>query len=335
VKSFSGFSERQDRTSDLFYARWAAVLLTVALPALGAGCVTANFTQPIASFQKSVNTSSAVIGEYFTNLNDFERRLYLDGRALDPELPVENTDASGQPTPLLGQYFQAASIKARMDSVVLLGVYAQRLTELAASKAPEQFSENAKALGASLTSLNKTFADLSDQKQDQTAASYIKPVSALIGSIGRIYLEQQRDKAIREAINSGAPAVRTILQLLEHDLIEVVKPLQITGLKEKLATRVKYYNDHRQDRDMDLRRRRDLLDEIQSHAVAYEASVAFNPTGLIQSMREAHEALINYANSPRTPENFNDLIIALQTFDQNAQEIGKQIQLIQQATKGK
>ena len=317
--------------------RFPEVLCAVSLlvvVGLVTGCVTANFTQPVASFQKSVNTSSAAIGSYFTNLNEFERQLYLDELALNPEKKLEATDKGGRPTPLLGQYFQAASMKARMDSLALLGVYGQRLADLAGSSAPQQFSDNAKALGASLTDLDKTFSQLSRATPDKTAAAYIGPVSAIIGSLGKMYLEQQRDQAISEAVNNGAPAVRTILQLLEQDLVNIVKPLQETGLEQELAERVKYYNEHR-DKGMNLKGRMELLDNIHAHATAYEASLAFNPAGLIQSMRQAHDALVKYANAPRTPQNFNDLISALQTFDQNAQEVAKDIEQIRQATKGK
>jgi hypothetical protein len=309
----------------------AACLFTVL--GLVTGCVTANFTQPVASFQKSVNTSSAAIGSYFTNLNEFERQLYLDDLALNPGKKLEATDKNGQPTPLLGQYFQAASIKARMDSLLLLGVYGQRLSELAGSNAPQQFSDNAKALGTSLTDLDKTFSQLA-KTPDKSAAAYIGPVSALVGSLGKIYLERQRDQAIIEAVNNGAPAVRTILLLLEQDLVKVIKPLQETGLEQELAERVGYYNEHR-DNGIDFKGRVELLTDVHAYATAYEAALAFNPSGLIQSMRQAHDALVKYANAPRTPQNFDELVVALQTFDQSAQEVGKEVELIRQATKGK
>ena len=326
---------RLDRETNGRRARflWPVLLLVLLGPL--AGCVTANFTQPVASFQQSINVSSAVIGAYLTHLNDFERQLYLDDLALDPTQPLERTSPAGQPTPLMGEVFHASAIKARMDSLALLGVYAQRLTNLAGSNAPQQFTAAVSALGGNLTNLDKTFARLSTDNTDKSAAAYIGPVSALIGSLGKIALEQERDKAVREAVNSGAPHVRTILDLLERDLTSAVKPLQETGLLEKVATLVNYYNDHRQDEGVDARGRTELLTDIRDRAAAYEASVAFNPTTLIGAIRQAHDALVKYANAPGTPGNFADLITALQALDQSAQDVAKQIDLIRQIQKGR
>jgi len=52
-------------------------------------------------------------------------------------------------------------------------------------------------------------------------------------------------------------------------------------------------------------------------------------------MRQAHEALLKYANAPKTPSTFNDLVGALHTFDQNAQEVAKEVEQIRQIGKGK
>jgi hypothetical protein len=288
----------------------------------------------VASFQQSINTSSAAIGSYFTNLNDFERQLYLDGLLLDPKQRLEATDEKGKPTPLLGGYFQPSSIKARTDSLTLLAVYGQRLSELAGSDAPQMFAENARILGDSLSNLDKTFSQLSNQGSDNTAASYVGPVSALVGSIGKMYLQQKKDDAIRVAVNSGAPEVRKIIDLLEKDLVAVVKPLLTTGLQAELAERVRYYNDYRQN-GMGLQQRQEWLEDIRERSAAYDASVAFSPSSLMQSMRQALEALVTYANAPKTPQNFSDLVAALDTFSQNAQEIANEVQQIRQVTKGK
>jgi hypothetical protein len=299
-----------------------------------AGCVTTNFAPPIASFQKSVSTSSAAIGTVFNNLNEIQRQLYLDEIALDPEKNVGLTDSSGDPTPLLGRTFQAPSIKARLDSLALLGTYAQKLTSLVGNSPAQQLSEIAKRTGSSLTNLDKTFADLSSSAYDPTAVKYINPVSDLIGALIRMYYEHRRDGAIREAVNNGAPAVEKILEGIETDLVEFVKPRQSAALSTRLQKLIDYYNEHRRRADMDLQQRQKLLEEINKCASAYEASIEFNPSALIDSIRQAHDALIKYANAPRTPGNMNELLNTLQALDENAQLVQKEVEQIRQATKG-
>jgi hypothetical protein len=226
------------RFGDLFGAISVLLLLLFL-----AGCTTTNFTQPVASFRQSVNTSTAAIGAYYVNLNAFERQLYLDNIALDPTQKVGERQ-NGKPTPLVGEIFQPASIKARMDALSLLGTYAQRLTDLAGGKASQQFSTAANALGEGLIGLDETFSQLS-KKEDKTAATYIGPISSLVGCIGKMYQQKQIDADLRKVINDGSKTVDAVLDLIQSDLVNVIKPLQTTGLHERLANHIAYYNDNR------------------------------------------------------------------------------------------
>jgi hypothetical protein len=306
----------------------------LALLALLAACSTTNLAPPIASFQKSVTTSSAAIGTAFNNLNEIQRQLYLDEVALDPEKEVATRDSSGAATPLLGRTFQAPSIKARMDSLTLLGSYAEKLTSLVGNTPAEQLSEIAKRTGNSFATLDKTFADLSSNAYDPTAVKYINPVSELIGALIKMYYEHRRDEAIREAVNTGAPAVTKLLDGIETDLVEFIKPRQTAALSTRLDKLIDYYNRHRARPGMDLPQRQKLLEEINQCAAAYEASVEFNPSALIASIRQAHDALIKYANAPPTPANLNQLVTTLQALDEHAQLVQKEVEQIRQATKG-
>jgi hypothetical protein len=309
---------------------FAVISLLILLVSL-TGCVTTNFTQPVASFKQSVNTSTAAIGAYYTNLNEFERQLYVDNIALDPTLEVGEVQ-NGKPTPLVGEVFQPASIKARMDALSLLGVYAQRLTDLADSDAPQQVSTDAKALGQSLTDLDKTFSQLSG-KGDNAAAAYVGPISSLLGSIGKMYEQQQINKDLHKVITDGSQRVDAILDLIQGDLASVVKPLETTGLHEKLVNRITYYNNNRNS--MNLQQRQSSLSDIAASASAYEATVVFNPATVTDSIRQANHALLKYATAPTNPQNFNDLLTALRAFEQNSQEVAANVQKLIQVMGGK
>lgn len=300
------------------------------------GCVTARFTEPTTSFRDSINTSGAAIGIYYAEINQFEREIYLDERLYDPTKEVLSIDEQGKPTPLIGALFSAESIKARTDAIALLGVYAKRLGELAGSEAPKQFAEGTQILGDNLFNLQKTFEKLSkddEEKEtiDATAKNYSGPIGTIVGVIGRIYLEKQRDAAVMEAIENGAPAVRTVLALLQKDLTEVIDPLKKLGLKQKLADRVTYYNDNRK---ASFEQRRQILKEIDAAASRYEAALTANPANLIQTMSEAHESLIKYAGSPETPQTLAELLTALETFKNHTQEVADAVKQIRDLRKG-
>jgi len=295
------------------------------------GCVTAHFTEPISSFRNSINASSSVIGAYYTQLNEFEREIYLDERLYSTDLQERavSLTKAGKPTSLLGN-FSAQSIMARTDAIVLLGVYAQRLGDLAGSEAPQQFAEGTKILGDNLFNLQKTFEKLGNGT-DSTAKNYFAPIGTIVGVIGTIYLQGERDAQVKIAIEKGAPAVRNVMDLLQKDFTDVIIPLQETGLKEKLALRVGYYNDHLGD---SFQQRKQMLAEIATVASRYNGAINANPVNLIQTMRGAHEALVKYATSPKTPQNFAELISALETFKNNVQEVSNAISQIRNLKKG-
>jgi hypothetical protein len=107
--------------------------------------------------------------------------------------------------------------------------------------------------------------------------------------------------------------------------------LKRTGLKQELADRVTYYNDHRQ---ASFEQRRQILTEIDAAASRYEAALTANPANLIQTMSEALESLVIYAGSPKTPQSFAELLAALETFKNQAQEVADAVKQIRDLRRG-
>jgi hypothetical protein len=312
-------------------ARSARALFLAVFGLSATACVTTNFAQPIASFQQSVNSSSASIGTYFSELNSLERTVYFADLATDPSKRLEAIDSSGKPTGLTGQTFSADAVKARMNALVLLGVYAQRLADLAGSDPGTKFETNANALGTSLSTLDKTFSQLSTPAagkpaKDPAAAQYVGPISALVGTIGKMYLNDERDKLIARAVNDGSPQVNKILDLLEDDLNNVVAPLVDADLHVEFGDAVEDYNNRKSA--LSTEQRAALLAAVGKRADAYYAALGSNPTELIQSIRTANAALVKYANAPKTPQNFNDFLSALQTLGQSSQDVSNDINKI-------
>lgn len=316
------------------FSAWS-VLRAAALATLGltaSGCVTTNFTQPVASFQQSVSSSSASIGTYFKEMNSLERSVYFAELAGDPSKQLLAIDEEGHPTGLTGKVFSPDAVKARMNALNLLGVYAQRLADLAGSDPGAKFETNANALGDSLSKLDQTFAQLGapgaagKPAKDPKAAAYVGPISALVGTIGKMYLNQKRDKLIEDAVNEGSPPVNKILDLLEADLNSVVQPLVEADLHVEFGIAVQDYNKRRNS--LSTEQRAALLTTVGERADAYYAALGSNPTALIQSIRSANAALVKYANAPKSPQNLSEFLAALQTLAQNAQDVADDVKKI-------
>ena len=261
-----------------------------------AGCLNNRYVAPVTSFQSSTAQTISAISDFYSSRNSYELQLYFSGIAADPKLEVGIIDPNGKPTPLGRPTFSPASIKARLDALSLVSVYASRLNDLANTSAPSDFETAAGTLGNNLSSLDKTFQNLG--ATDPTAGSYIGPIASLIGTIGKMYLNDKRDKLIKDAIERGGPAVNTVLSQIKDDMDHIFSKEVITGEGDKLATLVNRYNSDRNKLSYDQRMAR--LDEIRSVANSASSATASAPSQLVSSMLDANNALIKSATATKT-----------------------------------
>src|ERR1051325_536498 len=183
--------------------RILTALLLASLAVTSTACDNTEFKQRIADFQQSVGLASSSIGTYFTEMNQFERELYLQDILLHPTKTVRPRSTTDPRTrvvrPGLFGPFNEDSIKARMDAITLLGRYGQRLAELAGTDAPERFDSAAQALGTNLFNLQNTFQSLADVG-DPSARDFVTPIGRIVGAIGKMIVERKRDQKLRVAI---------------------------------------------------------------------------------------------------------------------------------------
>jgi hypothetical protein len=273
--------------------RWLyAFLLSVIV---FSGCAANRYEAPIGTFRDRTQQTINVLSSFYSSRNSYEINLYLEGIAADSGLAVQTTDSSGIPTPLGKPIFSPVGIKARLDALNLIGLYASRLYDLANSTAPAKFQSGATALGQNLSSLDKTFQTLQGAS-DPTANKYIGPIGSLLGTVGEMFLDRKRDELITKAVTDGAPRVETLLSQIRDDMDNIFSLEIITGSNEKLATLIAAYNVDRTKLDFEQRMAR--LSEIKAAANEVAASVGSAPSGLVTSMMDAHKALVQEALSP-------------------------------------
>ncbi len=273
-----------------------------------------------------MNESSAILGTYYREVNSFERDVYLEERLSDPNLEV-STKENGERTAILGQ-FSEESIQARIDTLTLLGIYGERLAELSGSDVPGRFAEGATVLGENLTKLDYRFKQLSGDKNDTTALHYAGPIGTIVGLVGQRFLEAKRDEAIREAVLEGAPAVRKILDFLEGDISDRILLLQTSGSRQILEDRIRFYNENRKKRTRNDRRKD--LEQINIAAKRCLLIQSSNPIGLVQGMRETHEALTAYVGSDKKQVDFATFVSALELFRNRVREISVAVQQLRE-----
>jgi hypothetical protein len=291
------------------------------------GCLGNRYIAPATTFRDRTQQTIGVLGDFYSSRNSFEIEIYLQARAADKTLKVELTDSEGHQTPLGAPVFSPAGINARLDSLNLVGVYADKLYNLSNPDQTASFSTAATTLGASLSSLDKTFEKLHGAS-DPTANKYIGPVSSLIGTIGQMFLDRKRDELVTQAIRDGAPQVDAILSQIRDDMDKIFSLEVTTGANEKLATLIHAYNADRSTLDYEQRASR--LVEIKAAADEAAASVGSAPSSVVTSMMEAHNALVKFANSPKNarPRSFAAFNTALDQWATQIQDVAAQIKLL-------
>jgi hypothetical protein len=301
----------------------------LALAGLLAGCVNIDFREPVGSFTTAMSTANAAVRHYFVEMNDFERGVYLQRALYDPSLAIDVLGADGKNTGLM-PLFSAESIQARTDALALLTVYGERLAALAGADSPSRFAAGSKILGDNLSNLADTFKKLENPDAgDSSAGKYVGPISTVIGVLGEMMLDAQRDAALKRAVNEGAPAVDQILNQLEKDLELVVEPLRVTGQLQQLAAVRKHYNANRAT--MTFAERRQALADIDEAARRYQLAVTANPSEAIDGIRDAHAALVTYANSKHEPADLAALVSAIETFNNRLRPIIESLRALEEA----
>jgi hypothetical protein len=328
--------------------RIIAFALALSFLSTSIACDNTALKERISDFQESVGLVSTSVGSYFAEMNQFERELYLQDVLLHPTKKVSSrgTKATPQKPATAGLFgpFSDDSIRARMDAISLLGRYGKRLAELAGSDAPERFNSAAQELGTNLFSLRNTFMTLANAG-DPTARDFATPIGSIVGAIGKMIIEEKRDKKLRIAINQAAPAVRTVINLLESDLNTVIVPQRLSGNSLALSRLVIFYNCAVAPATMpvgqcgapppvlSLAERRDFLNRIGDATRRYELFKTSNPAEAISTMRDAHEALVKYAEN-RSPQNLAALVAALDSFRGSAQQISDAVIQIRNLRRG-
>jgi hypothetical protein len=84
-------------------------------------------------------------------------------------------------------------------------------------------------------------------------------------------------------------------------------------LAELLASAAMYYNSNRSE--MSFGERQEFIDDIEELARRHDALATADPAGLIAAMRDANEALYQFAQAPeRNQGTVQALIAAMSTF---------------------
>src|SRR5260370_21832487 len=103
----------------------------IAFAVVLSGCTANRYEAPASSFRDKTQQTINVLSSFYSSRNSYEIDVYLHSLAAARRLTVQTTDSNGVPTALGKPVISPASIKARSQALNVVGVYANRLYDLA------------------------------------------------------------------------------------------------------------------------------------------------------------------------------------------------------------
>lgn len=286
-----------------------------------AGCTNIDYKEPASDFGAAMSSASIVLSDYYSGLNAAERKVYLTRIKYSTTNEPVSEFHNGVNTGLVYQY-SPQWLKAKTDTINLLSLYGSRLVALGSSSAPENVGTGIDALGTNLNTLGSQIKAISKSEKE---VNFSKDVTTIVAVVGKMYTDHKRDQAITEAVRTGYPAVSRAIEFLEQDL-PWVGALQSTGADDSLSSTMTYYNQFIKDHPKaTLAEKQAILSEVQSSAASYESVEAKSPQSVLVAMRDALNAIAEYANNPGGQDRLVRLNMAIETFNNRVTPIAQSI----------
>lgn len=271
------------------------------------GCATpASYTAPVTQFQQA----SAVVIESaraaYRADGQRERDNLID-RYVAERRPFSNEDVLHQGV------LSPQALRIRMQVLDTLARHGTLLLSLAGSDAGTRAQTAAHDVAAAVVELN---AELAKPGHAATAfKNQATSVGAAVGLVAQYAIERRIERALNEAIAQSAAPVQRMLQLLKQDA-DLMHDRQ-TAIATEVRRRA--YEAVRDE----LARRPAIRAESLAAAVvqlklgaaAEDAAYTAPPLGeSLDAMDKAHRELVAYAQSAKSPQDFSDLVDAMDTF---------------------
>lgn len=286
-----------------------AVLGAIALT----GCVSpASFTEPIVNFQKASTVVIATTRLEYLGANTQERNAVVDRFASERKQILLKEDL-GPSTDVA----ESDDLHARLSALDALAKHGESLLALASSDAPEKAKNYTTQLGASLDRLNTTLNKAPDSAFKARAAAYSGAAAEIVDAV----LQQKITRALEKAIISSESAVTTLIAQLRTDMFLLYERRRVS-LSAKRVQDVRRFN-------AEVSGAAASSDRIEKAAASLKGSLAAYADLPLQAgagegldqMADAHQHLVAYARSAKTPQDFSAMVDAVDAFTARATAI--------------
>ena len=279
----------------------------------------------------------------------------LPGAAEEADVDIPPACAQGAVDITAARILSDADLAARFDALQSLDEYADLLSAVVNSDAPEKIEASASKLKKSLDDLAARIANLTESRRGTRGGAAQRAntekfnaafnlFSTVVAEVLALFAKRKRDKAMKKAIEDGERPVTQLIEAINEDVqafwmnesdvyakrvSDANQALNIELLAAKkahdaLSEAEKAENVKKRRTELDQGKlpklREDLLRAINEQAT-FDAT---NPGEALTKMSNAHKKMIDYARQP-TSASFIESVKAIELFANSAARLGSAV----------
>ncbi len=306
------------------------------------GCGLPRISKATNDLDKGVQSSAASIMQFYKNLNDYKRDIYVEQLLFDPRKTIDRTDINDCPTPWI-KWLSEDAIKARVLAIEGLTAYTSGLAALANSDAPERTEKSLVAIGAKVKSISNSLNSLQSGPTSVAIPDYATPIANIAGIVGKHWVQGKKEDSLRKSIDEGAEDVKAVLNFLEKDLADIHKFLYKTDASFNLALMENYYNNNYTSTDaakikelISNDKRSAFLKKSADSAKKLAYIDSANPVELVKKMRTVHDKLLLCVHPTKEhPYPLDELLGEMQLFLAEANRVAEAVEQLRELSEKK
>lgn len=312
---------RQKKLARLMFVLSLAIAFTLQM-----GCGPEDYQKPIQQFQDASKVVINTTRIFLENQNVVEQNSVIDDAVFQrTELNIPALDK----VELISQ----KEIKMRTDALDALAQYTSNLAQLAQGKDSSAVGTNTKNLSDSLKTTANNVRNLPPTRtgflDNANYSGLASAAASAIGAVAQLIVEHKARREIEQSIVANDAAVTALIQQIKMDA---------TGSYDRQKSQLgNYGNQLFKDYEIERKGTADpilLLSfarTLKNYRVQESQLSGANPAPAIDKMEKAHEALVAYVKSAKSPKTFAELVTAVQDFVSSATPLGQAVQALMSA----
>ncbi|MDX2107101.1 MAG: hypothetical protein SFY67_11930 [Candidatus Melainabacteria bacterium] len=320
----------------------ARILIVTCLITTLSGCGLPRISKATNDFDKGVQSAGASITQFYKNLNDYRRDVYVEQLQLDPKRTIDRTDVNDKPTPWI-KWLSEDAIKSRVLAIEGLTAYTSGLAALANSDAPERTEKSIVAIGAKVKSISNNLNSLQPGQNSVAIPDYATPIAGIASIVGKYWVQGKKEDSLRKCIDEGGEDVKKVLNYLEKDLADIHKYLYKTDASYNLALMENYYNnnyvsdDPQKIKELIANDKRTAFLKKSAESAKKLAYIdTANPVELVGKMRKVHDKLLLCVHPTKEhPYPLDELLGEMQLFLAEANRIAEAVEQLKELSEKK